>query len=264
MAVRRRAPDDSVSLWTRRPESVRTVQEIFPECRVSSNLEDATRDAAVVVLCTSPESIQSIGRRLPDLLPSEAVVTDAGSIKCGIVECLDGAFAGRFVGAHPMAGSEQSGLTAAHSDLFENAVCILTPTGKSLPRAVATVRDFWRMAGCRTVEMSPEDHDRAIATVSHLPHATAAALMNAASASGADVPALAGGGFRDTTRIAAGSPGMWTEILAGNAANISTSIDSLISGLQELQAALRAGDHRAISTFLEDASAARQKLRHKS
>lgn len=264
MAVRRRAPDDSVSLWTRRPESVCAVHEVFPGCRVSSDLADATRDAAVVVLCTSPESIQSIGTRLPDLLPPEAVVTDAGSIKAGIVECLDDALAGRFVGAHPMAGSEQSGLAAAHSDLFENAVCILTPTGRSLPDAVATVGDFWRMVGCRIVEMSPEDHDRAIATVSHLPHAAAAALMNAASASGTDVATLAGGGFRDTTRIAAGSPGMWTEILAGNATNLSISIDGLITELQKLQVALRAGDRRTISAFLAGASAARQTLGQKS
>lgn len=253
MALQRGPSPWRVSLWTRREASVPTVSAALPGCRISCDIEAAVGGAEIVVLCTSPHAIENSGPALAALLPAETPVTDAGSVKAKIVAALEGALGGRFVGAHPMAGSEQSGIAAARPDLFDGAACIVTPTPITDPRALGAVRDFWREAGCRLLEMSPSAHDAAVARVSHLPHAAAAALVHAAMAKNPGCRALAGSGYRDTTRVALGPEALWREIFLDNRDELLSAISDLQVHLGELKNALSRVDGEAMESFLRTA-----------
>ncbi len=193
-------------------------------------------------------------------LESNAVVTDAGSVKGSVVRELTPILGKQFVGSHPIAGSEKTGITAARPDLYEGAPCVITPSPDTPPSAIETVSALWRYAGCRIFTMSPEAHDAALARTSHLPHVTAAALVAAVTAAGPDWPDLVGGGFRDATRIAAGNPDLWTGILLANAAETSSSIAELIEILHKVRALLAVGDAEALHAWLADTQATRQRL----
>jgi len=149
-----------------------------------------------------------------------------------------------------MAGSEQTGITSARADLFDGAVCILTPTERSAPQALQAVSDLWSAAGCRIQQMSPAVHDAAIARISHLPHAAAAALVHAALTPNREFAALAGSGYRDSTRIAAGPENLWAEILLDNRKEVAAGISDLQGDLESLKSALTRGDRGAIEAFL--------------
>lgn len=240
-------------MWTRREESLPAISAALPGCRVSCDLKIAVEGADLIVLCTSPRAIENSGGELAGLIPASTPVTDAGSVKVRIVAALEGALGGRFIGAHPMAGSEQSGISAARPDLFDGAVCILTPTPNSDPQALAAVRDFWKEAGCRVSEMSPASHDMAVARISHLPHAVAAALVQAALSKNPEVAALAGSGYRDTTRIAIGPEALWREIFLDNRDALLSAISDMQTHVEKLKTAISGGDEAAIEAFLREA-----------
>lgn len=257
MALRRGGSPWEVSLWARRGDAVKPASRLLPGCLVTCDLSAAVEGCDVVVLCTPPRAIEEAGGALASILPPSTAVTDAGSVKARIVSALGQTLGGRFVGAHPMAGSEQSGISAARPDLFDGSLCLLTPTAASDPEALATVRGLWSDAGCRLREISPSDHDRAVARLSHLPHAAAAALVQAATRGGAESADLAGSGYRDSTRVAAGPESLWAEILLDNRDEIGPAISDLQAALGELKAALAHGDRSAVEGFLAKARALR-------
>lgn len=154
-----------------------------------------------------------------------------------------------------MAGAEKTGPVAARASLFEGAVCIVTPSPKSLPAAVRQTEDFWNALGARTLRLSPDQHDSLVARSSHLPHVVAAELANyvLSPAHPAEQPALCAAGFRDTTRIASGSPEMWRDIALTNRKHLSRALGVFIEDLQEFQLALACGDTAAIDEFFETA-----------
>lgn len=198
--------------------------------------------------------------RLAACLGPDAVVTDAGSVKGSVVEACEPILGGRFVGAHPIAGSDRNGIEAANAGLYEGATCVLTPTALTDPRAREGARMLWQTAGCRVIEMPPAAHDAALARTSHLPHTVAAALANLVARAVPDWPGLAGGGYRDSTRIALGQPDLWTGILLANRREISTSVAELIEILQNVRIALEAGDADAIHALLAAGRSARQQF----
>src|SRR5690606_2751570 len=156
----------------------------------------------------------------PHLRP-DAVLTDAGSTKLEVVQAARSALGdriGQFVPGHPIAGAERSGPAAADAGLYRDRSVIVTPLPENTPAGVARVRDLWQACGARVIEMDAEAHDRVLGSVSHIPHFLSAAYM--AQVAGADDAALrlamAGSGFRDFTRIAAGSPEMWRDIFLSN------------------------------------------------
>ncbi len=253
MALARAGAPRPVVLWARRPEAAEEAARILPGCRVTTNLAEALHDCGLAVLCTSPHAIAASGPDLKRLLPPDAIVTDAGSVKEKIVTALEAELGARFVGAHPMAGSEQSGLAAAREDLFDGAVCVLTPTDSTDPVALAEVRKLWSSVGCVLREMGPAEHDRAIARVSHLPHAAAAALVHAAVGANPSFSELGGGGYRDSTRIAGGPESMWTEIFLDNQPEVLKGIADLQTALDTLRIALESGNRPAVEAFLSDA-----------
>lgn len=193
------------------------------------------------------------------------LVTDVASTKSGVLEAASRVLTSgaMFVGGHPMAGSELSGVRAARADLFDGAYYILTPTASTAPEAFRRLHTFVSSLGARVVTVDPSQHDRAVAIVSHVPHVTASALVDLAKAhagAGDELLRLAAGGFKDTTRIAAGSPDLWTGICLDNAQALSEGLDELRAVLGEFAERLRARDAEGIREWLARAADVRRAL----
>ncbi len=187
-------------------------------------------------------------------------VSDVSGVKAPVVAAVDHP---RFIGGHPMAGSEQAGLKGADADLFVGATWVLTPTAATDPAAYTTVQSVVGSLGADVVALAPGDHDRLVAVVSHVPHLVAATLMNAASEGAAQDAALlrlAAGGFRDMTRVAAGSPSIWPDICADNARAIVGALDRLLADLGAMRDRVARTDRAGLLAVLDTASAARRNL----
>ena len=185
------------------------------------------------------------------------LVTDVGSVKTPMLELMDDP---RYVGGHPMAGSELEGVDGARADLFSGATWVLTPTSGTDDAAFAAIRSVVSSFGADVVAIPPERHDSMVAVVSHIPHLTAATLMRLAAERSVEHRALlrlAAGGFRDMTRIAAGHPGIWPDICAENRVAIVDELDRLIEALGEVRGIVADGDHAALTDALEQAQKAR-------
>jgi prephenate dehydrogenase len=224
-----------VSLWARRDAAVAELRELGIADDASTDISAVSDGADLVILCTPIGTMRELAQRIAPLLAPHAIVTDVGSVKEIVVSQLEPVFRGRarFVGSHPMAGSEQTGVRAAKVDLFRGAACMVTPTGDSDPAAVAEVSAFWERLGCRVRKLSPQVHDDLVAAISHLPHVVAAALVNAVAETNSDAFEMAGPGFRDTSRVAGGPPGMWTDILTTNRNAVRKSAEAMIAKLEQ-------------------------------
>lgn len=217
------------------------------------SIEQAVVDADLVVLCTPVNQIaRLLGKLGPQLKPG-TIVTDVGSTKRTIVKAGEKAIASpcAFVGSHPMAGSERSGLDASRAELFQDAFCIVTPTDKTDREALTRVERFWHSLGCRTNRLNPAEHDRLMSDISHLPHALAAALI--AMQEDRALP-LAGPAFRDLTRIAASDPTLWREIFLDNTDSAIRSIDRCVAWLRDFRTALQANDGGKLESMLAASS----------
>jgi prephenate dehydrogenase len=231
LAAKARGAAREVTVWARRVEACDEALKRGIADAASLHVPDAVQDADLVVLATPMPAFSALVRQAMPVLPAGALITDVGSVKNGVLHDLLpelGARADCYVGAHPMAGSEYAGMEHARADLFDNAACAVAPGPQARPDAVERVMAFWGAIGCRVVRMAPEEHDRAVALVSHLVHLTAASLVNTATAEGgSNALDLAGPGFRDATRVALGPPELWTDILAANRAEIVRALRDL-------------------------------------
>ena len=184
------------------------------------------------------------------------LVTDAGSVKASVYAALDDISRDRFIGSHPIAGSELTGFEHSDAELFVNRLCVVTPvnaTSNNTERIVA----FWKSIGATVQQMSPDEHDRVLALTSHLPHILAAVTSGCVTT---ELLPFTGTGFRDTTRIAAGSASLWTSILLGNAAHCVESIDAAERLLQSFRRAITSGDASTLESLLESAAQRRKSL----
>jgi len=258
LALQKLRPEWTLRLWARSKQSVERTLRFFP-C-VSSDEVGTASGTDLCVLCTPIGAMQSLAQKIAPALSNSTTVTDVGSVKAGVVRQLEIILGGRFIGSHPMAGSELSGLEAARANLFENAVCIITPTPSSSPVSTRKVRDLWEILGCRLVEMTPEKHDECVGRVSHLPHAVAATLVNAISLRVPGAGHVAGGGYRDTTRIAAGPPAMWREILLENSKELVGGLEDFSATLEKMKQMIVSRDAAALELFLERAKTLRGDL----
>ena len=212
----------------------------------------------LAVAATPPAALASVVGQLLD--GGAAVVTDVGSVKAPVVAAVDHP---RFVGGHPMAGSEQDGLAGAHPDLFRHAVWVLTPTAITDDAALAAVRETVSGLGAQVIALAPERHDALVAVVSHVPHLTAAVLMRIAEGRSSEHRALlrlAAGGFRDMTRVAAGHPAIWPEICVENRAAITDVLDQLLDELVEMRLIVSGGERDELLARLEAARESRRSL----
>jgi prephenate dehydrogenase len=202
---------------------------------------------------------------VPDLVKralaeTDGVVTDVGSVKSGVAAAVQDA---RFVGGHPMAGSELEGLDGADGTMFEGAIWVLTPTDATSDATFAAVASVVNELGAEVIALPPERHDQVVAVISHVPHLTAATLMGLASTRAEEHAALlrlAAGGFRDMTRIASGHPAIWLDICVENKPAILSALDGLIGGLGEMRDIVATEDRSSLQRRLQRAREARANL----
>ena len=239
----------------RRESSLRAAQEQGCIDEFASDIPHGVAGAAFVVVCTPVEQVPAQIAEAARYAPPDAVLTDAGSTKETLVAETEALLAQvatgpwRFVGSHPLAGSEKSGSAAAREDLFVERPAIVTPTAASDSEAIAQVEAFWQALGARTVRMTPAEHDAALARTSHFPHALASVL---AAATPEDLLALTGSGWRDTTRIAAGDVELWRQILLANPSHTLKAIADFETVLNRLRLALEAADGPKLAEILAE------------
>jgi prephenate dehydrogenase len=269
LALRERRLARRVVALARRPETVRRALALGAADEGSSAFEDGVRTADLVVLCTPVLTIPPLVQRLAPHLKPGAVVTDVGSTKAVLARELPRLLspANRYVGGHPMAGSEKTGVEAARADLLVDACYLLTPDPETPDAVVERLERWVRGLGARPVRLDPEAHDRAVAGISHLPHVVAAALAAAVGGDGVDggsepetLRQLIAGGFRSTTRIAASSPEMWRDICLTNREAVLAALRQFETELALFARALDGADGDALLAAFDRARHARQEL----
>jgi prephenate dehydrogenase len=230
---------------------------------VTTDLAEGVARADWVVLATPVATLNTVLTDVWPRLAADATITDVGSAKASIVRTAERLAADRpraFVGSHPMAGSEQSGYTAARSDLFQGATVVVTPTERSVPDAVKRVTGFWERLGARVTALDPDVHDAHAALVSHLPHLVAYALVDAVGRGDRASLQIAGRGFKDTTRIAAAAPQVWREIFLTNRRALEGALGHFRKALADLEALVARGDADALDRRLAEIKALRDGL----
>lgn len=260
-ALRKKSPALHLCAWARRTDSIQEITRLKLADTASTDLDVVTQGAELVILCTPVEHMAGLAKQLnPAKLAPHCVVTDVGSVKAPVVTAVEDVLAAKkiaFVGSHPMAGSEKSGLAGARADLFEGMTCIITPTLFTEEIALQQVRWLWTQAGCHLLEMSPEEHDRKIASISHMPHLAAVAVALSALQQDASTAHCMGNGFRDTTRIASGNPELWTGIISQNREPVLAALEELQTVLGRLTQAIEQCDDKALHAILNQAKSLR-------
>ncbi|MFT5622909.1 MAG: cyclohexadieny/prephenate dehydrogenase [Bacteroidia bacterium] len=263
MAVKEHGLAARVVTWSRRPESrAMCLNQSWCDA-VFDSPEEAVAGSDLVVICTPVQTIVPLLVQIRPALAADTLITDVGSTKSLICREARSALEGHsatFLGAHPMAGSEQAGMEHAQSDLFEKAACILTPLGEASSAAIAKLSSFWETLGMTISIVSPEKHDEIVAHVSHLPHLLASTLCGYLATQDDTWRTLAGRGLRDTTRIASGDPQLWKQILEQNSDEVLRAIEGFEQQLHHLKTALLNQNSLGIITQLERGKTYRDQL----
>lgn len=243
----------------RRQSSLNEARRLGAIDQGTLKLSRGVAGANLTILCTPVDVIAEQAREAADHAPPHAIITDSGSTKVHIVARLETGLPDgvSFVGSHPLAGSEKRGVAEARPDLFDGRVCVVTQTPRTPSQALAVVKSMWRSLGARVITMSPEAHDRALAYTSHLPHLAAAALSVVLPEKYYEVVAS---GFRDTTRIAASDPDLWTAIFLENAQPLLEALGEYESSLRQFRMALKSGDRKALRRLWTDSKAKRDEV----
>jgi prephenate dehydrogenase len=231
----------------------------------TSDVVEAATAADLVFLAPPVGQMKSICEQIAPVVAPGAIVTDAGSTKDKIVAECEPVFMGRarFLGGHPMAGSEKTGATAARGDLYRNAAWILTPTVHTEANALQTMQYLVASLGARPIVLDASTHDELLAVTSHLPHVTAAALTHVFSVArtrNEATSSLVAGGWRDCTRVAAGSPEMWRDICLANRDAILRALDDLNLEINRFRAALSHENGAALGQWFEEAAGQRKSM----
>jgi len=266
LAARKFRIAGEIAGFVRREKTALECEKVGAMDYATTDLAAAVSNSDLVILCTPLAQMRLLSQQFLPALKRGAIVTDVGSVKADIVRELESLIAktgAHFVGSHPMAGGEKTGVAAAREDLFENAVCVLTPTRKSHSAAVRKLERFWKSIGARVLKLPPVQHDLFVSRTSHLPHVVAATLANLVLNPGQPKghAKLCANGFRDTTRIASGSPEMWRDIALANRKHLAGAIAAFIAELQTFQRALKNVNADGIAKFFESAKQRRDKWR---
>jgi len=239
--IKKNLADEVAGVCRRESSLDRAVREKSLTKGFINNYGEAVRGADIILIATPVSTIKGILKNLSEVInDTKILVSDAGSTKKEIVD-----YAARFkdkfsfIGAHPLAGSEKSGVEYSSSGLFENSVCILTPTKDSSNENYEKVKNLWESLGAVTCRLSPEEHDNNIAFSSHLPHAAAYALMGALP--DAFPRNMIASGFKDITRIASSDPELWKDIFMSNKTNVVKAIRCFRNILSEFEEDIKAG-----------------------
>lgn len=258
LAVKRRKLAGEVAGFVRRAASLKDCEKAGALDYATTDLLAAVSNADLVILCTPLAQMRSLTQQFLPALKHGAIITDVGSVKADVVReagTLLKKAGAHFVGSHPMAGGEKMGVLASRADLYHNAVCVVTPVKNSNAGAVRKVEKFWQSLGARILRLGPAEHDAIVSRTSHLPHVAAAALVNQVlhPRSSKTQVGLCATGFRDTTRIASGSPEMWRDISLANRKNLARSLDVFMAELKKFQTALKRSDVKSVENFFATA-----------
>ncbi len=248
----------------RNKENLDTALRLGMVDNVTDDLELAAKDADFFFAATPVESIVTLCQKASSHVAPGCIITDGGSVKADIVGKLDSSLPEtvRFVGGHPVAGTEKSGAGSAFAELFNNRYVILTPSDKTDSDAIDLVERLWRSVGADTVRMSAEEHDRALAFISHLPHLAAYALVDSVAEADDDnsIKRFVAGGFKDTTRIAASNPEMWRDIFDMNKGPLLESLNLFRKKLEQYETMITNGEQDKLRQVLDDIKNIRQKM----
>jgi len=263
-ALRRVNAVDRITGVGRNEANLRHAVELGIVDNFSTSIPSAVKDADVVLISAPMCAYDAIFAEMTGTLPPHCLITDAGSTKEHAIDTarnqLTDEQTTRFVPAHPIAGTEHSGVDASFAELFDDHLCVLTPTNKTRPEATQMIETMWQTAGSNVMCMDASEHDDFLAAVSHLPHVLAYALVNAVRKQGTDAHDpfhFAAGGFRDFTRIASSSPEMWRDIALSNREALLHKLDALQVELSKLKTALEVGDGDRLLTEFRQAKQAR-------
>ncbi|HAT59387.1 MAG TPA: prephenate dehydrogenase/arogenate dehydrogenase family protein [Opitutae bacterium] len=262
MAAQQRSIAKRISVWARRAEA-RQVLESKDWCdEAPPSLKDACSGSSLILLCAPVERINELASNISPILDSNPIVTDVGSVKSKLSRHCHSVLEskGRFVGSHPMAGSEKTGMENADANLFEGNTCFVTPLEETDSSAAKSVSDFWISLGANVLQESPERHDAIVANVSHLPHLLASSLANYLSTTLPAAAKFCGNGLKDTTRIASGDPQMWLDIIVQNRPEIIRSLDALQNEIQSLRTDITNEDYFTVFGKLAKGKAFRDQL----
>lgn len=258
LAARRAWPNCVIVGWGRSRERLEHARQlgVIDEAVIDPGDAGAI-DLAVV--CTPVDRIASDIRQLLQASPPPQRITDAGSVKASIIHELRGVAGAhqRFLGAHPLAGSHHTGFEHAAAEILRGRLCVLTPVPETPVALIQEITSFWRQLGMRVESLSPDQHDAILARTSHLPHLTAAVLASTVTL---DDLRFAATGFRDTTRVAAGDPDLWTQICLRNADALARSLSDLQARLNDFYLALQRGDASAVRGWLADGAERRKQF----
>ena len=262
MALKRRGLARVIG-YARREETRKLAMDRGICDEVFGSPSDAVMTADIAVLCVP---VLAMGGVLDDCyaaLPEGCIITDVGSTKKEVCDEMKHRLAGKkalFIGSHPMAGSDQTGLEAARADLYEGAVVIMTPEEDADKASLELLREFWQGVGGKIHFMSPAKHDKVIARTSHLPHLVASILVASVLGEGSEAAGVCGTGFRDTTRIAAGSEDIWHDIVKTNSDAVLAELGAFEKILSSVRGMIESGDFEALREFLADARKLRREL----
>ena len=246
----------------RSTESLQTALDLGVIDAASTNVAQAVSDADLILIATPVAQTPVILSAIKPHLGTDTIITDAGSTKSDVLSYASDVLAERasqFVGGHPIAGAEKSGVTAANADLFRSKNVILTPTTKNSAEAISRVKTLWQLCGANVIEMTAETHDSVFAAVSHLPHLLAFALVDdiASRPNAEQLFSFAASGFRDFTRIAGSNPEMWRDISLANKTALLAELTAYQAELVQLKKLLEAEDGAGLQALFERASTAR-------
>lgn len=260
LALKKRGANVRICAYARRVETRDRALENGAADEVFDSPAAAVNGADLVVICVPIWSIAELAKDLVPALKPGVVVTDVGSTKSDLIAHMNECFAESgacFVGSHPIAGSEKTGVDAGNPDLYEGRLAVVCPTDETPAAAKEEVSSLWKSVGSEVVEMSAAQHDATLASTSHLPHMVAAALARSVGVEKAD---FCGTGFKDTTRVASGSADMWVDIIDTNRSALETELDHFHEQLQGLISILRKGDSSDIRRWLEEAADQRNRI----
>ncbi len=261
--IKREKLADTITGYGRDPERLEKARSSGLIDNYCIGFGQGLEDVDLVVIGTPVGTIVKQAVEIAPHLKPGSIITDVGSVKGKIISEIEEHISRDicFIGGHPIAGTENSGFESSCAELFENRICVLTPTESSHQAALDTVRKLWIAAGSRVILMDVETHDTICAAISHLPHMVAFSLVNAVvdmQNTEQNIMEYSAGGFKDFTRIAASDPVMWRDIALMNRDKILTTLDFFMRSLDELKDALYAGDGRTMEALFKRSRDARR------
>lgn len=246
-----------IKAWDRNRDTLEKALSEKAVDEYSLSLKNGFPDCDVIFLCVPVNAMKEILNELSGNIRPDCILTDAGSTKMDVMDIFNGSgIHNTFIGGHPLAGSEKSGFEASRANLFENAYYCLTPNEKTDEKSLIVIKELIRAMGAIPIEVTPCEHDRAAAVISHVPHVIASLLVNLVGRlDGPDniMKTIAAGGFRDITRIASSSPKLWSGICLSNRDIIIETLQALYESLKDFEYDLKAGDRKKVESFFASA-----------